>query len=771
MTESKEKTETRREGAQASEPKKAPLPHYRPGLRHRVMRLVFKGLLKVLYRVRVKGLVHYQTALETDAPLLLVANHVSLIDGVLISVFVPGHTAFMIDEGHTRKWHERFLLSFVEHFKVNFYNPYAIKRVIKALKTGRQCMIFPEGRVTTTGSLMKIYEGTGLVAHKAGAQIVPIQIEGAQFSRFSYLDGTRVAFTPLRWFPRITLTLTPPRFLDLPNGATPSSHGHKRHKAYQNALFLLMRDVSFEANHQPKNLWQALLDAEKADVIKDICVEDINEVALTRKKLRLGAMILGKKLAQRLAQTSDTATETSAKTPKRVGVLLPNVSGLAVTFFGLQAYGLVPALLNFTAGLGPMRSACQTAQLQTIITSRKFVDAFDLGETLAALSDLVEVVYLEDVRETVTAVDKLSALVQRPKNLPGLVKNPNEEAVVLFTSGSEGVPKGVVLSHDNLVANIHQISAMLNLLPNEQLFNALPCFHSFGLTAGLLWPVLKGARVYLYPSPLHYAVIPEKLYHLNAKLLFGTDTFFNGYAKKADPYDFYSVRYMVAGAEKLRPETRRLFADKFHTPVLEGYGVTETAPVLAVNIPQSFKNGTVGQLVPGVSARLRSIDGITEGGSLQVKGPNVMLGYLLYDRPGQLQPPEDGWYDTGDVVTIDEEGFITIRGRAKRFAKIAGEMISLTAVETYINAANPQCHHVVVAVADPRKGEQLILVTNDESLSRQSVREAAKEAQVSDLMVPRTVILVEAIPVLGTGKTDYPAVQKIAEGHFQSTNS
>jgi acyl-[acyl-carrier-protein]-phospholipid O-acyltransferase/long-chain-fatty-acid--[acyl-carrier-protein] ligase len=774
MTKSKEKPETRDEDAQASQQKQAALQHYRPGLRHRLMRLVFKGLLKGLYRVRVRGLAHYQTALDTDAPLLLVANHVSLIDGVLISVFVPGHSAFMIDEGHTHKWHERFLLSFVEHFKVNFYNPYAIKRVIKALKAGRQCVIFPEGRVTTTGSLMKIYEGTGLVAHKAGAQILPIQIEGAQFSRFSYLDGTRMAFTPLRWFPRITLTLTPPRFLEFPNGSPDAYHGHKRHKAYQNALFLLMRDASFEANHQPKNLWQALLDSEHADLIKDICVEDLNEVALTRKKLRLAAMILGKKLAQQLAQSADASDKAnqSHERVNRVGVLLPNVSGLAVTFFGLQAYGLVPALLNFTAGLGPMRSACQTAQLQTIITSRKFVEAFDLGDTLAALSDLVEVIYLEDVRETITAVDKLSALLQRPQNLPGLVKNPNEEAVVLFTSGSEGMPKGVVLSHDNLVANINQISAMLNLLPNEQLFNALPCFHSFGLTAGLLWPVLKGARVYLYPSPLHYAVIPEKLYHLNAKLLFGTDTFFNGYAKKADAYDFYSVRYMVAGAEKLRPETRRLFADKFHTPVLEGYGVTETAPVLAVNIPQSFKNGTVGQLVPGVSARLRTIEGITEGGSLQVKGPNVMLGYLLCDRPGVLQPPmadTEGWYDTGDVVTMDAEGFITIRGRAKRFAKIAGEMISLTAVESYINAANPEGHHVVVAVADPRKGEQLILVTNDESLSRQSVRDAAKQAQVSDLMVPRTVILVEAIPVLGTGKTDYPAVQKIAEGHFRSS--
>jgi len=362
----------------------------------------------------------------------------------------------------------------------------------------------------------------------------------------------------------------------------------------------------------------------------------------------------------------------------------------------------------------------------------------------------------------------LRAILTPVSSLKGYGVEENAPAVVLFTSGSEGVPKGVVLSHRNLTSNVNQISAMLTLLPGEQLFNALPTFHSFGLTAGLLWPILKGGRVFLYPSPLHYGVIPEMIYTLNVKLLFGTDTFFSGYAKKADPYDFYSVRYMVAGAEKLRPETRRLYADRFHTPILEGYGVTETAPVLAVNMPLSFKNGTVGQLVPGVEYKIRPIEGIEEGGALCVKGPNVMLGYLMPNQPGVLQAPEDGWYDTGDVVSVDQQGFITIKGRAKRFAKIGGEMISLTAVESYINQYSPEGHHVVVSVADERKGEQLILVTNDDGLSRQTVKEAAKRVQVSELMVPKTVILVEEIPVLGTGKTNYPAVQSIADGHFKS---
>ena len=517
-----------------------------------------------------------------------------------------------------------------------------------------------------------------------------------------------------------------------------------------------MRDSSFYGATLSHNLWQSLLSSAKQYDAKNPCIEDLNGVELSRKKLILGSTILGKKLRATLQDQ------------KRVGVLLPNVSGIAATFFALKAYGYVPAMLNFTAGIGPMKSACETAELSTIITSHKFVEVFELAPVIAALSETVEFIYLEDVRAQIGLFDKLGALLGSPKSLPGHGQTLDDEAVVLFTSGSEGAPKGVVLSNQNVVSNINQISAMVTLLPGEQLFNALPTFHSFGLTAGLLWPILKGAKVYLYPSPLHYAVIPEMIYQLNVKVLFGTDTFFSGYAKKAQPYDFYSVRALVAGAEKLRPETRRLYADKFHVPMYEGYGVTETSPVLSVNTPTSFKTGTVGQFVPGVEYRLEEVPGITEGGRLFVQGPNIMKGYLMPDKPGVLQPPINGWHDTGDIVAVDEEGFVSIKGRAKRFAKIGGEMISLTAVEAYINNASPEGHHVVVAVADERKGEQLILVTNDEGLSRQTVKEAAKAAEVAEIMIPKTVILVEQIPVLGTGKTNYPEVQKIADGHFKA---
>lgn len=714
------------------------------------MKGLAKWLLKLLFRVRVEGLANFKALADSQQPMLIVANHVSLLDGPLLAVFLPSNVTFLVDESHTQKWWERFLLSFVDYYSVHMRSPFATKHMIEALKAGKHCMIFPEGRITTTGSLMKVYEGTAMVADHAGASILPVFIDGAQYSRLSYLDGSRVGKVAQKWFPRIAIRILPAQTIQ-----APAHYDRKQKHAYlKNEIYVLMRNLTFFGRHQANALFTALLEAKQLYSAKETCVEDVNGITLNRQKLAITAKVLGRVLH---AQLQDE---------KRVGMLLPNVAGMPVAFFALQAYGHVPALLNFTAGLGPMRSACETAGLKTILTSHKFVEVFNLQPLVAALSDSIRFIYLEDVRQTIGLGTKLAALLTASSHLPSANLSPEDEAVVLFTSGSEGVPKGVVLSHQNILSNLNQIESMLTLLPGEKMFNALPTFHSFGLTAGLLWPILKGLRVYLYPSPLHYGEIPELVYQLNVKVLFGTDTFFSGYAKKAHNFDFYSVNYMVAGAERLRPETRQLYAEKFQTPIFEGYGVTETSPVLAVNTPLATKIGTVGQFVPGVQYRLEPVEGISEGGRLFVRGPNIMKGYLMPDAPGILQAPPGGWHDTGDIVDVDNLGYVSIKGRAKRFAKIGGEMISLTAVETYINQASPLGHHVVVSVADARKGEQLILVTNDVALSRQTVKEAAQMAQVAEIMVPKTVILVEAIPVLGTGKTNYPEVQKIANRHF-----
>lgn len=715
-----------------------------------LFKVMAKGLFRVFYRVEVQGLEHYYAVDQTEQPLLIISNHVSTLDGPLLDLFIPGETTFMVNASHTEKWYERFILSMCSFFTVDLHNAYAAKHMIAELKKGKQCMIFPEGRITTTGSLMKVYQGTALVAQKTGSAVLPVHIGGAVYSKFSSLDGTKFAFMKQFWFPKITITLRPAQKIK----PVKSLKGHTKHLFLNQQIFCMLRDGAYYGGVKNQTLFSALLQARSVYRNKETCVDDINKQALSLKKLTLASVILGKQLHRVLGDQP------------RTGLMLPNVSAMPATFFALQAYGHVPALINFTSGITAIRSVCQTAELKSIITSKKFIDAFELQPLVDKLSPQIQFIFLEDIRAQISVLDKTIGLMSSPKSLLGCHKDPQNEAVVLFTSGSEGVPKGVVLSHQNLVSNIEQIHSMLSLLPGQQILSALPTFHCFGLTAGMLWPIIKGAKVFMYPSPLHYSAVPEMVYQTNARLLFGTDTFFAGYARKADPFDFYSISALVAGAEKLRPETRELYAQKFHQPIFEGYGLTETAPVLSVNIPTAYKHGSVGQFVPGVEYRLEAVPGIEKGGRLFVKGPNIMLGYFMPKNPGVLQPPKEGWHDTGDIVEVDSDGYVWIKGRAKRFAKIAGEMVSLTAVENYIHKASPDAHHVVVAVPDEHKGEQLVLVTNDSTLSRHTVIDAAKAAEVSELMIPKTVILVEVIPALGTGKTNYPEVQKIAERHL-----
>ena len=476
---------------------------------------------------------------------------------------------------------------------------------------------------------------------------------------------------------------------------------------------------------------------------------------LTYDRLITASGLIGKRLAQGTGQG------------EAVGVLMPNVAGVAVAFFGLQAVGRVPAMLNFTVGTANLRSACETAKIMTVVTARAFVEQAGLDDVVAALTaDGRRVVYLEDLGQTIGTGEKLWAAFTSGRLLRrhrALRIAPEDAAVILFTSGSEGTPKGVVLTHRNLLSNIAQLAARIDFNSSDVVLNALPVFHSFGLTGGTLLPILNGIRTVFYPSPLHYRIVPALAYDANATILFGTDTFLSGYARMAHGYDFYSLRYIFAGAERVRDETRRTYADKFGLRILEGYGATEAAPVIAVNTPMHFQAGSVGRLLPAIEGRLEAVPGIEEGGRLYIRGPNVMAGYFLASDPGKLQPPEGGWHDTGDIVTIDEAGFVTIRGRAKRFAKIAGEMVSLPAVEGYAAALWPGCEHAVVTRPDAKKGEQLVLFTTAKDASQKALQEWGKAHGVTELMIPRDIRVIVALPVLGTGKLDYVTLGEMAK--------
>lgn len=708
------------------------------------MRSFVRFILRMFYRVEIKGEENFAKAGDR---VLIVANHLSFLDAVLLAVFLPEKPLFAINTFIAQKWWVRPFLSLADTFSLDPTSPFAAKALISEIKKDRKCVIFPEGRITVTGSLMKIYEGPGMIADKSEAKILPVRIDGAQYTPFSRLRGK----VRLRWFPKIVINIQEPRSFKSPAGV----FGRARRAVMGRKLYDIMSEMLFETSNYNQTLFQGLLDARKIHGSGKKVVTDIERTPLSYRALTQRSFIIG----------SHIAGETERG--EYVGILLPNMSATIAVFFGLQAFGRVPAMLNFSTGLKNMLSACETAKIKRIYTSRRFIETAKLQEMAEGLEKKgYKLVYLEDVRDKIGIFSKIRDMVAGalfPQIYYGMTGpyNPDEPAVVLFTSGSEGLPKGVVLSHKNIQANRFQLSARVDFGPTDKIFNALPVFHSFGLTAGTILPLLSGIEVFFYPSPLHYRIVPELVYDSNATIVFGTDTFLAGYARFAHPYDFYAVRYIFAGAEKLKDETRRIYAEKYGVRVLEGYGATETAPVLTTNTPMQNRAGTVGRLLPGIAHKIESVPGVEEGGRLLVKGPNVMKGYLLADRPGELIPPEGGWYDTGDIVAFDDEGYIVIKGRAKRFAKIAGEMVSLTAAESLVACVYPDYAHAVVSVPDQKKGEALVLVTEHKKADAAEIIRQAQKQGASELMVPRKIKVVDKIPVLGTGKTDYVALQDL----------
>ncbi len=522
--------------------------------------------------------------------------------------------------------------------------------------------------------------------------------------------------------------------------------------------------ATFKLEDTRTTLFSALLAAVRKHGADKIILEDPERQPLTYGRLVLGALVLGGELAK------DT------RRGETIGVLLPNVVGLPVVIMGLNAFGRVPALLNFSAGIKNLRSAIQTGVIRRLVTSRRFVSLGNLQPVIDELAKVeaapgkkLEIVYLEDVRKTIGLAAKLKGVVRskmaaRFHRKHGL--GPDQPAVMLFTSGTEGVPKGVVLSNANVIANAEQIWVHADgyFSASDIVMNPLPIFHSYGLTAGTLMPLLHGMKTVLYPSPLHYKEIPKLIGATKASILFGTDTFLQGYSRAADEADLKSVRFVVAGAEKVKEQTKAVWS-KYGTQILEGYGATECSPVISCSLPHKQKPNSVGPLLQGIEAKLEPVQDIHEGGRLLVRGPNVMLGYVLADKPGVLVPPKDGWHDTGDIVEFDDAGLVSIKGRAKRFAKIGGEMVSLAAIEAVAQTAWPDANHVCMAISDPRKGEQLVLVTDKQGADRAALLAAARAEGLPELWVPRSVMVIQQIPVLASGKVDLMAASELVKGN------
>lgn len=678
-----------------------------------------------------------------------VANHVSFLDPVLLFAFLPGDPVFALNGHLYRNRLIRFLMRTADVMPFNPIEPGDIKELIAKVDGGRLCVIFAEGRVTESGGLMKIYEAPGLVADKSGAPLIPVWIEGPQYGYFSKTKGK----LPHRPLPKVRVIVGRPRSFKLKDEL------RRQRDHISNEVYMILREMSFEVRYNPDiSLFAQLMKTAKIHAKKGLFrrpkfVEDIQRKPQSYRDIVIKSFVLGKYLKRR------------TEPEEHVGLFLPNSVAALCSFFGLTAYDRIPVMLNFSVGAQNMVSMCKTAQVRIVVTSLAFVKTAKMEDAVKMMEEAgVKIIYLEKAAKEIGLWDKINAYLRyKIKRVP-IKKGGNRKAVILFTSGSEGTPKAVVLSHANIISNIKQMSAIETINVTDTVFNALPMFHSFGLVVGTLFPLFEGSKLFLYPSPLHYRVVAEIIYEIGASIMFGTDTFFRGYGRIAHPFDFHNIRFMFGGAEAVKPDTRNIWMERLGIRVLEAYGATECSPVVSANNRIFNRFGSIGKLLPAIEYKIEPVPGIEKGGELVVRGPNIMMGYILPDNPGVLVPLEGGWYHTGDVVEIDEIGFVYIRDRIKRFAKIGGEMVSLNAVHEMVCKAyetDGEFQYGVVAIPHESKGEQIVLATNNRNVSQDGLHAYIRANAMSELFLPRIILYMEKLPVFATGKADNVTLKKI----------
>ena len=697
--------------------------------------------MKLFFRFRA----YNEAVLKTPGPVLLVPNHVSWIDWLFLGYCLDDDWKFVVSRNAAQTtWIHRKIALNKRTFPIDMLSPFGVKQMAEFLQTGGRLILFAEGRLSRTGRLMKLFDGTGFLLHKTGAKVITCYLRGAH--RLIYSPNRDKKKVYQRVTAHFSEALTPPDMKKVS-----ASEARERLTDWLRDR-MIEQQFHVEMEFGPSTIPEAIRQAARRDPGK-IALEDITTQRITFGRLLMAADLLASELEQILATNRP-----------RVGVLLPNANVTPITMLALWNLGKAPAVLNYSTGTPTMVTCAQLAGLKQIITSRVFLERSKLdAQPLEAAG--CELLYVEDLRAKITTGKKIGAFARSLFHLQRRIGYSAEEtAVVLFTSGSEGVPKAVELSHSNVLANMRQVLVISDIQDWDRLFNALPLFHTFGLTIGTLLPLIRGVYVFLYVSPLHYRVVPNMAYVTDCTIMLATNTFLQGYARTAHPMDFRTVRYLFAGAEKVQESTVNIWTRQFGVRILEGYGATECSPVISVNIPIALKYGTAGRMMPGMEYRIEPVPGVTEGGRLFVKGPNVMRGYLNPDANAKFKKL-GGWYDTGDIAKVDEQGFVTLLGRARRFAKVSGEMVSLTAVEEALSIAfvevNERIQIAVVSRPDEDKGEALVAVTNETTITIERVRGALRERGFPNLAMPREIKVLNDLPVLATGKVNHRELEKI----------
>ncbi|MBI2784965.1 MAG: AMP-binding protein [Legionella longbeachae] len=699
------------------------------------MRGWIKAMLVYWFKVEVHG--NYQP--ESNS--VIIANRTSKIDLLLLAAFLPERLTVAFAPSALGMLWMKIMTLFADVIAIDSTSALAVRPLIKAIREGKRCVIFPQGIKLEKESL-KVFDGPGMVLQKAGSSVIPIRIDGAQYSLFSISKDKHI----IRLFPKIVIHILPPQsFVQDKNKCLDRN-------AMSTRLFRLISELTCANNFHSIPLFEALIQGTALGTKNHTKIEDVNRAPLTPKQFLARCFILGRQIKKQ------------THVGEHIGIMLPTTIAGMVTFFALHAYRRIPAMLNFSLGSHNLLATCKAAEIKIIYTAKQFIATAKLESLVDELQKAgITVYFLEDFKSSIKLGHKLSGVIKSkfPSLVYKLIGDPvsaEDTGVILFTSGSEGLPKGVVLSHANLLANCGQLTSRVDFSSGDKFFDALPIFHCFGLTAGAILPLIYGINCFFYPSPLHYKIIPGLVYQTGATIMFGTDTFLTGYARTAERHDFSSVRYIFAGAEKVKPETIRHWIDTFGVKIYEGYGATEASPVISTNCPLAFIPGSVGMLLPFMESRIQPVEGIMTGGRLQLRGPNIMRGYLSSEKAGVIAP-DDGWHDTGDIVTMNEDGFITIAGRAKRFAKIAGEMVSLTAVEGVAASIWPELLHAAVSKSSPKKGEQIILFSEAAHADKNSFIKKIQELGYSELLIPQQIYPESKIPVLPSGKIDYFTIE------------
>src|SRR5712692_4243937 len=721
----------------------------------RVLHFFAGPLVRCLYRVTALGVKHLP-----QGGFLLLPNHITWVDAIVLQVACPRPIRYIIDQEFYRKPILQPFVRLVRCIPIDTrHSRSAVRAATEKIAEGEIVCLFPEGQLERAGTLLRLQRGYELIAHHANAPVVPVWLDRLWGSIFSFQGGRFFTKWPKEIPYRVTVAFGKPLEPKAAEIAT------VREELLKLGEFCYSRRPSLD-----RHLAEACVRGLKRRPFSTAVIDGIDHSELGRAKLLGAAAALSRFLRKEFSD-------------ERMAIVLPASKGSMVANLAVALAGKVPVDLNFTAGRAANDSACERANLRVAISATRFMERvkdFPWPDHVLKLDEMMPQMKRQIIFWWTLSILLPARLLARLLQIPK--KGGHDEALLLFTSGSSGEPKGVVLSHRNIAGNVSQFRELLDAKKEDAILASLPFFHSFGSTVTLWYPLIEGVRIVTYPNPLEAAKNAALIEQHKLTVMLATPSFLRGYLRKGEPHQLRSLRLVITGAEKLPLDLAKSFEERFGQRVFEGYGLTETSPVVSVNLPEpqptkpgeqvqpSSRLGSVGKMAPGIAAEIREPEtdrklSLHETGMLWLRGPNIFEGYLK-DPERTADVLRDGWFKTGDIGRFDEDGFLYIEGRLSRFSKIGGEMVPHEAVEQKIVellgfSGKDERLVAIVGVQDEAKGEALVLLSAvDVDLAQ--LRDKLRDAGVPNLWIPKKVERVESIPVLASGKLDIARCGELA---------